>query len=162
MHVGVVRTQTDEPIGRRLVQIADRVDELMDRYAPQSFAIEQVFAQHNLRTVIGVAQISGILIAAATRRRLDVGVHTPTEVKSAVTGYGRAGKRQVQAMVARILRLDQVPSPPDAADALAIALCHAWRTGAGTPSAQTGQRTAAQERWLEAERVASRHRKVGG
>jgi crossover junction endodeoxyribonuclease RuvC len=161
VHVGVVRSDIDQALGDRLVRIADAVERLFDEYEPEAFAIEQVFAQHNLRTVIGVAQISGILIAAATRRHLEVGVHTPTEVKSAVTGYGRAGKKQVQAMVANVLHLDAPPSPPDAADALAIALCHAWRQNAPAQSAEGAVLTPAQERWLGAEKAAGVHRRLG-
>ncbi|HEU0256682.1 MAG TPA: crossover junction endodeoxyribonuclease RuvC [Microbacteriaceae bacterium] len=167
VYVGVVRSAAQARLGARLVAIADGVERLIDEYQPQAFAIEEVFAQHNVRTVIGVAQISGILVAAATRRGLPVGIHTPTQVKSAVTGYGRAGKAQVQAMVARILGLAAPPSPPDAADALAIALCDAW--GGGTGPAGTGEQgaagselaTPALRRWREAERKAGAGRRLG-
>ena len=93
-------------------------------------AVERVFSQHNVRTVMGVAQVSGVVIAAAARRDLPVALHTPSEVKAAVTGHGRADKDQVGAMVARLLGLGAAPKPADAADALALAICHVWRGAA--------------------------------
>ena len=118
-------------------------------------AVERVFAQHNLRTVMGTAQASGIALALGAEHGLAVGLHTPSEVKAAITGYGSADKAQVGAMVARVLRLDAVPKPADAADALALAICHAWRggldpRGSAVPSAAL---TPAQHRWREAERA---------
>ncbi len=92
-------------------------------------AVERVFAQHNVRTVMGTAQVSGLALHAAAARGLPVGLHTPTEVKAAITGYGNADKKQVGTMVARVLGLDEAPKPADAADALALAICHAWRLG---------------------------------
>ena len=155
VHVGVVRTDAAMALERRLLVIGDRLEELLDEHRPDAFAIERVFAQHNLRTVMGVAQISGIAMAAAARRGLPVGLHTPSEVKSAITGYGNAEKKQVQAMVARILSLAEEPRPADAADALAIALCHAWRTGAPDAAASAAA-TPAQQRWRAAEAAAAR------
>jgi crossover junction endodeoxyribonuclease RuvC len=119
-------------------------------------AVERVFAQHNLRTVMGTAQASGIALALGAEHGLPVGLHTPSEVKAAITGYGSADKAQVGAMVARVLRLDAVPRPADAADALALAICHAWKpsgrdAGGGAPQAGL---TPAQRAWREAERVA--------
>jgi crossover junction endodeoxyribonuclease RuvC len=89
-----------------------------------------VFAQQNLRTVMGTAQVAGIAMVAAARRRIPVALHTPSEVKAAVTGSGRADKPQVGAMVTRLLRLSETPRPADAADALALAICHIWRGSA--------------------------------
>jgi len=116
-----------------------------------------VFAQHNLRTVMGTAQISGVALLLAAQRGLPVTLHTPSEVKAAITGYGSADKKQVGTMVARVLGLAEVPRPADAADALALAICHAWRTGASggtlpTAGARTGAMTPAQRAWLAAER----------
>ena len=116
--------------------------------------MERVFAQQNLHTVMGTAQASGIALLVAGERGLPAATHTPTEVKAAITGYGAADKRQVQAMVARILRLDELPRPADAADALALALCHAWRGGAA--AAASGPLTPAQRAWADAERLARR------
>ena len=87
---------------------------------------------------------------------MPAATHTPTEVKAAITGYGAADKRQVQAMVARILRLDELPKPADAADALALALCHAWRGGVGAAAGSGGALTPAQRAWADAERLARR------
>jgi crossover junction endodeoxyribonuclease RuvC len=92
--------------------------------------VERVFSQHNVRTVMGTAQASGIALVAAARRGIPVALHTPSEVKAAVSGSGRADKAQVGLMVARLLRLDAAPSPADAADSLALAICHIWRGGA--------------------------------
>ena len=92
--------------------------------------MERVFSQHNVRTVMGTAQASAVAMLCAARRGLPVALHTPSEVKAAVTGSGRADKAQVGAMVTRLLRLDAPPKPADAADALALAICHIWRGAA--------------------------------
>lgn len=163
VHVSVIRTAPDMPLEKRLLAIGTGIEELLDEYQPVAFAIERVFAQHNLRTVMGTAQISGVAMHAAAKRGLVVGLHTPSEVKAAITGYGAAEKKQVQVMVARILGLADLPKPADAADALAIAICHAWRTpGAGTPvplsasdaapDAPASRLTPAQQAWHAAER----------
>ncbi|MEJ7707033.1 MAG: crossover junction endodeoxyribonuclease RuvC [Nocardioidaceae bacterium] len=128
--VDVIRTASNAPLGDRLVYIESRLEEWIDRFQPDAVAIERVFAQHNTRTVMGTAQVSGVAIVAAARRGLPVVLHTPTEVKAAVTGSGRADKAQVTAMVMRLLRLAERPSPADAADALALAMCHIWRGSA--------------------------------
>ncbi len=130
--VGVIRTSADEPIERRLVAIRAGIDALLDEHAPEAFAVERVFAQHNVRTVMGTAQAAGIAMERAAARGIPVGHHTPSEVKAAVTGYGNADKQQVTTMVQRILRLAAPPKPADAADALALALCHAWRRPLGS------------------------------
>jgi crossover junction endodeoxyribonuclease RuvC len=93
-------------------------------------AVERVFSQLNVRTVMGTAQAGAVAIVCAARRGLPVALHTPTEVKAAVTGSGRADKNQVTAMVMRLLRITDPPRPADAADALALAICHIWRGGA--------------------------------
>ena len=131
---------------------------MLERWSPQAVALERVFAQHNLRTVMGTAQVSGVALHAAARRGLSVGLHTPSEVKAAITGYGAADKRQVQAMVAVVLGLSEIPKPADAADALAIAICHAWRGGATAAPSASGASTAtpAQQAWLAAERAAAK------
>jgi crossover junction endodeoxyribonuclease RuvC len=128
--VGVVRTPADAPIGDRLVEVERGLDAWLDAYAPDAVAVERVFSQHNVRTVMGTAQASAVAILCAARRGLPVHLHTPSEVKAAVTGSGRADKAQVGAMVTRLLRLAEPPKPADAADALALAICHIWRGGA--------------------------------
>jgi crossover junction endodeoxyribonuclease RuvC len=130
VHVEVVRTAADEPVGARLVAQADALAHAIDRHRPDVVAVERVFSQHNVRTVMGTAQVAGLAIVAATRADIPVALHTPSEVKAAVTGSGSAGKQQVAAMVSRLLRLAEPPRPPDAADALALAICQLWR-GAG-------------------------------
>ncbi|KQQ01423.1 MULTISPECIES: crossover junction endodeoxyribonuclease RuvC [unclassified Rathayibacter] len=150
VHVSVLRTPTDDPLERRLLALGDGIEALLDEHRPDAVAIERVFAQNNVRTVMGIAQISGVALVAAARRSLPVGMHTPSEVKAAVTGYGAADKRQVTAMIQRVLRLDAPPTPADAADALALAVCHAWRAPLASPDG-TGDETPAQRAWRAAE-----------
>jgi crossover junction endodeoxyribonuclease RuvC len=138
----------------RLVLIADAIEAAIDRYRPDAVAVERVFAQHNVRTVMGTAQVSGLVMVAARRRGLSVALYTPSEVKAAVSGSGRADKAQVGFMVAKLLRLDAVPTPADAADSLAIALTHALRYSAVAGTGSTS--TTAQRAWAEAERAARR------
>lgn len=150
--VGVARSAVDDDVAVRLHAIGTVVEEWLDEHRPDGVALERVFAQHNLRTVMGTAQVSGVVMAAAARRGIPVVLHTPSEVKAAVTGSGRAEKAQVQHMVARVLGLSEAPKPADAADALAIALCHAWRSGGAATSAAPGGRTPAQRAWAQAEK----------
>ena len=148
--------------------------ESLDTYQPDALAIERVFAQEQVNTVIGTAHASGVVIAAAAARGVPVHFHTPSEVKAAVTGSGRADKASVGRMVTRILGLDAMPKPADAADALALAICHGWRGGgigsginmAATTQTHQGsnpaaarrnaQLTPAQRAWMEAEARARR------
>ncbi|MCU1597744.1 MAG: crossover junction endodeoxyribonuclease RuvC [Glaciihabitans sp.] len=156
VHVSVIRTPPDLALEQRVLAIGDGIAALIDEYGPAAVALERVFAQHNLKTVMGTAQASGVAMHAAAKRGLPVGLHTPSEVKAAVTGYGSADKKQVAAMVQRVLRLDAPPTPADASDALALALCHAWRSApdnAGSTSG-SGKLTPAQEAWRAAERAA--------
>jgi crossover junction endodeoxyribonuclease RuvC len=125
--VGVVSTPADAPLGERLLAVAEALDEWLAGQQPDAVAVEQVFSQRNVRTVMGTAQVSGVVLASAARRRIPIATHTPSEVKAAVTGNGRAEKAQVAAMVTRLLRLSAPPRPADAADALALAICHIWR-----------------------------------
>ncbi|MDY0909752.1 crossover junction endodeoxyribonuclease RuvC [Microbacterium sp. CFBP9034] len=154
VHVGVVRSDPGAPIEERLAVIAAGLRAVIDEHGPAVVAVERVFAQHNRHTVMGTAQASGIALLVAGERGLPAATHTPSEVKAAVTGYGSADKLQVQTMVARVLRLDALPQPADAADALALALCHAWRGGAA--SAPSGPLTPAQRAWADAERLSRR------
>ncbi|MER8067867.1 crossover junction endodeoxyribonuclease RuvC [Streptomyces sp. NPDC094034] len=128
--VGVVRTPADAEAGQRLVAIEQGIEAWLDEHRPELVAVERVFAQHNVRTVMGTAQASAIAMLCAARRGIPVALHTPSEVKAAITGSGRADKAQVGAMVTRLLRLDAPPKPADAADALALAICHIWRAPA--------------------------------
>lgn len=125
--VGVVRTPTDMPVALRLCRIEAAIEHWLDVHSPDAVAVERVFAQHNVKTVMGTAQASGIAMVVAARRGIPVALHTPSEVKAAVSGNGRADKSQVGIMVARLLRLTEPPKPADAADSLALAICHIWR-----------------------------------
>ncbi|MBB6000560.1 crossover junction endodeoxyribonuclease RuvC [Streptomonospora salina] len=136
---GVVRTGADADLPERLLGIEHGIEDWLDRYRPDAVAVERVFAQHNVSTVMGTAQASAIAITCAARRGLPVALHTPSEAKAAITGSGRADKAQVQTMVARLLGLDAAPKPADAADAAALAICHIWRGGARDRIAQAQQ-----------------------
>ena len=129
VRVGVIRTSADEDIAARLLAIETQVEAWLDADRPDAVAVERVFSQQNVRTVMGTAQAGAIAIACAARRGLPVALHTPSEVKAAVTGNGRADKAQVTAMVTRLLRVSDPPRPADAADALALAICPIWRGG---------------------------------
>jgi crossover junction endodeoxyribonuclease RuvC len=166
--VDVVRTHHDLDLGGRLLEVERVVDSWLDEHTPDAVALERVFSQHNVRTVMGTAQVSGVVLAAAARRGIPVALHTPSEVKAAVTGSGRAGKEQVTHMVTRILSLPAKPRPADAADALALAICHVWR-GPASARIEAARRTATER--SRARRgtvgrthspVAAAHEAVGG
>ena len=150
----VVRTPASDDIGSRLLALEVELDQWLDRHQPDAVAVERVFSQHNVRTVMGTAQAGAVAIVCAARRGVPVALHTPSEVKAAVTGSGRAGKQQVTEMVTRLLRLADPPRPADSADALALAICHLWR---GTAHARLEQ-----QRMLAAERRESVLRSAGG
>ena len=170
--VTVIRTDVDAPLDERLRAIGAELERLMDEHRPDAVSIERVFAEaRNLSTVMGVAQITGIALNEAARRGIRTSLHTPSEVKAAVSGYGQADKAQVAEMVRRLLRLAEPPRPADAADALALAICAAFRS----PIADAGPRrrahgsialperraaTPAQEAWLAAERAAKSGRRT--
>jgi crossover junction endodeoxyribonuclease RuvC len=117
-------------VAQRLCQVEAELEVWLERTQPDAVAVERVFSQHNVRTVMGTAQASAVALLVAARRGLPVALHTPSEVKASVSGNGRADKAQVAAMVTRLLRLDAAPRPADASDALALAICHLWRGGA--------------------------------
>lgn len=153
--VTVIHTAPEMALEQRLLILGNAIEELILRHKPDVVALERVFAQHNVRTVMGTAQISGVALHLAAKNGLRVAMHTPSEVKAAITGYGAADKKQVGAMVARVLGLDEVPKPADAADALALAICHAWRrdgfTAAGGGAGADAALTPAQKAWRAAE-----------
>jgi len=128
--VGVVRTPPSDDPALRLLTLQIEIDAWLARYEPDAVAVERVFAKANIKGIMGTAQASAVPMLAAARLGLPLTMHTPTEVKAAVTGNGRADKAQVTAMVTRILVLDTAPKPADAADALALAICQVWRGGA--------------------------------
>ena len=127
--VGVARTPAADEISQRLLALEQQFEAWLTEHQPDAVAVERVFSQRNVQTVMGTAQAAGIAIVCAARRGLPVALHTPSEVKAAVTGNGRADKQQVTAMVTRLLRLADPPRPADAADALALAICQLWRGG---------------------------------
>lgn len=158
VEVAVVGTKPDDPLDQRLGHIDQQIEAYLQRFKPDVLAVERVFAYDNVSTVMGTAQAMGVVIAAAARHGVRVALHTPTEVKAAVTGNGQANKAQVQNMVQRILKLTAPPKPADAADALAIAIAHAWRGGpvASAGGAAKGL-TKAQMAWQQAEKNSRRN-----
>ncbi len=142
IEVGVITTPAHDDLAARLLAVSTGIQQWIARHEPDAVAVERVFSQHNVRTVMGTAQAGAVAILAAAEAGIPVVLHTPSEVKAAVTGHGRADKAQVGAMVARILGLAEPPKPADAADALALAICHLWR-GAG--SARLAAAVAAQQ-----------------
>lgn len=134
--VGVLKSSADYSIEQRLMEIDSQIREWISIHNPDVIAIERVFSQQNLRTVMGTAQVAGISLLAAAQSDIKVVMHTPSEVKAAVTGSGRAKKDQVAQMVQRILKLESIPKPVDATDALALAICHVWR-GSGNDRIST-------------------------
>jgi len=128
--VGVIKTPSEDPLEHRLLQLEREFTRWVEEHRPDRIAVERVFSQHNVRTVMGTGQAAGIALLVAARSGIPVVMHTPSEVKAAVTGSGRANKVQVAEMVKRLLSLREIPKPVDSTDALALAICHIWR-GAG-------------------------------
>lgn len=124
VHYGVILTPARQAMPQRLARLYDELEEILKLHRPQSGAVEKLFFQRNVRTAISVGQARGVVLLALARAGVPVAEYTPLEVKQAVTGYGGADKRQVQHMVKALLQLDDVPRPDDAADALAVAICH--------------------------------------
>jgi crossover junction endodeoxyribonuclease RuvC len=138
---GVIRTDPAVELPARLAGLQSELEELVAELAPSALAVERVLFQVNVRTAMSVGQASGLALALAARTGIPVAQYSPNEVKLAVAGHGGAEKAAVQAMVVRLLRLAEPPQPPDAADALALALCHSWgaplqaaREQAGAPT----------------------------
>lgn len=130
VHAGVIRTEATAELPDRLLRICSALEALMDEHEPEVVAVERVFAQHNVRTVMGTAQAGAIAIVTAAKRGIPVAVYTPSEMKAAITGNGRAEKQQVGFMVTKVLGLAEMPKPADTADALALAITHLWRGAA--------------------------------
>ncbi|GLZ43030.1 crossover junction endodeoxyribonuclease RuvC [Actinokineospora sp. NBRC 105648] len=158
--VDVIRTPADDDLAVRLLKVSDAVEDWLDRHRPEVVAIERVFSQHNVRTAMGTAQAAGVVALSAARRGLPVVFHTPSEVKAAVTGSGRADKAQVTTMVTRLLGLATAPKPADAADALALAICHLWRAPVRNRMAEAEARAAELARHHRA-RLAAAARQIG-
>ncbi|NMD54449.1 MULTISPECIES: crossover junction endodeoxyribonuclease RuvC [Tsukamurella] len=157
LDVDVVRTPSTMPLAERLLAVWTAAEFWMDTHQPDVIAVERVFAQHNVSTAMGTAQAGGVVALAAARRGIDVHFHTPSEVKAAVTGNGNAGKAQVTAMITRILGLQKAPEPADAADALALAVCHSWRAPMIARMAEAERRAAEQQKVFQ-QRLAAQRR----
>jgi len=125
--VGVIRTTVDAPLEIRLMELERELQQWIKRYNPDVIAVERVFSQLNVRTAMATGQAAGVALLLAAKSGIPVAMHTPSEVKAAVTGSGRADKKQVALMVQKLLRLDEIPKPVDSTDALALAICHHWR-----------------------------------
>ncbi|MBW3079329.1 crossover junction endodeoxyribonuclease RuvC [Bifidobacterium simiiventris] len=159
IHVDVVRSSPDTSQDLRLLAIYNGLVDKIERFAPDTVSIERVFAQENRNTVLGTAQAAGMAMLAAAQRGIPVALHTPTESKLAITGNGKAEKPQMERMVARILGLNEPPTPADAADALAIAICHALRPAGALQGGEREQHlTAAQRQWALAAQRSKRRR----
>ena len=151
MHVDVVRSDPHISQDLRLLTIYNGLAAKLDEFIPDAVSIERVFAQENRNTVLGTAQAAGMAMLAAAQRGIPVALHTPTESKLAITGNGKAEKIQMERMVARLLNLNTLPTPADAADALAIAICHALRPQGALQGGEREQHlTPAQRQWAQA------------
>lgn len=146
IQVGVIVTASDSPLERRLLSLEQQLSQWIDLWRPDVIAVERVFSQHNVRTVMGTGQAAGIALLLAAKAEIPVMMHTPSEVKASVTGSGRANKAQVALMVQKILNLESIPKPVDATDALALAICHIWR---GTGTTRLAQAAAAEQSRLK-------------
>ena len=136
VEVGVILTPVDSPLEQRLLDLDQQLSQWINMWKPDVIAVERVFSQHNVRTVMGTGQAAGIALLLAAKAGIPVMMHTPSEVKASVTGSGRANKAQVAQMVQKILNLEAIPKPVDATDALALAICHIWRGGGNARLAQ--------------------------
>ncbi len=147
---GVVRTPADAELSERLLRLTVGAEEWIERYQPDVVAIERIFERSNVSTVMHTAHAVGVLVLAAARKNIPVHMYTPSEVKKAISGNGRADKSQMTIMVTRILGLAEAPKPADAADALALAICHCWRAPMLAREKEIEARRAAQLAKLEA------------
>jgi len=125
--VGIIRTTVGAPLEMRLLELEEQISQWIIRANPDVIAVERVFSQLNVRTAMATGQAAGVALLLAAKAGIPVAMHTPSEVKAAVTGSGRADKKQVAIMVQKLLRLDAIPKPVDSTDALALAICHHWR-----------------------------------
>ena len=127
--VGVILTPVEANLEHRLLDLDQQLSQWINLWKPDVIAVERVFSQHNVRTVMGTGQAAGVALLLAAKAGIPVLMHTPSEVKASVTGNGRSNKAQVAMMVQKILNLDSVPKPVDATDSLALAICNIWRGG---------------------------------
>lgn len=158
VHVDTLKTPATDELSSRLQVIGEGIEQLMIAHKPSAIALERVFAQANLRSVMGVAQISGVVLFLSAKYGIPIEMHTPSEVKAAVTGSGRAAKPQIGIAVSKILGLTEIPKPADSADALAIAICNAWKSVG--PVSAASKPTKAQAQWLSAQSASKRKGKA--
>ncbi len=141
---GVIRTDKDESLEQRLLLLDREIKKWIEKSKPDVIAVERVFSQLNVKTAMATGQAAGVVLVAAASSGIPIALHTPSEVKAAVTGSGRADKKQVANMVVKILGLKTIPSPVDTTDALALAICHHWR-GVGDSRYQQALKAAKQK-----------------
>ena len=145
----LIKTSFDQTLDDRLKIIGENIIKIIKKHKPDILVCEKVFAQENRASIISVAQVSGAVIYIGSVFGLKVGTHTPTEIKSSITGNGRASKKQVQYMVQKILKLPVELKQADIADSLAVAICHAWNPASITVD-NSLSKTPAQQQWIEA------------
>ena len=143
--VGVIKTDIDANLEFRLLELENEISLWINKYKPDVIAIERVFSQLNVKTAMATGQAAGVALLLAAKAGIPVALHTPSEVKAAVTGSGRADKKQVAQMVKRLLKLKEIPKPVDSTDALALAICHHWR-GVGNARLATAKKKATKKR----------------
>jgi crossover junction endodeoxyribonuclease RuvC len=143
--VGVIKTDPDAPLELRLFELEKEIQVWIKKFKPDVIAVERVFSHLNVKTAMATGQASGVALLLAAKAGIPVVMHTPSEVKAAVTGSGRADKKQVANMVKRLLKLREIPKPVDSTDALALAICHHWR-GVGNARLATAKKKAIKKR----------------
>ena len=139
--VGVIKTDPDAPLELRLFELEKEIQVWIKKFKPDVIAVERVFSHLNVKTAMATGQAAGVALLLAAKAGIPVVMHTPSEVKAAVTGSGRADKKQVANMVKRLLKLREIPKPVDSTDALALAICHHWR-GVGNARLATAKKKA--------------------
>jgi crossover junction endodeoxyribonuclease RuvC len=145
IEVGIIKTDVEAGLEFRLLELEKEISLWINKYKPDVIAIERVFSQLNVKTAMATGQAAGVALLLAAKAGIPVALHTPSEVKAAVTGSGRADKKQVAQMVKRLLRLKEIPKPVDSTDALALAICHHWR-GVGNARLATAKKKAIKKR----------------
>ena len=143
--VGVIKTDPDAPLELRLFELEKEIQVWIKKFKPDAIAVERVFSHLNVKTAMATGQAAGVALLLAAKAGIPVVMHTPSEVKAAVTGSGRADKKQVANMVKRLLKLREIPKPVDSTDALALAICHHWR-GVGNARLATAKKKAIKKR----------------
>ena len=143
--VGVIKTDPDAPLELRLFELEKEIQVWIKKFKPDVIAVERVFSHLNVKTAMATGQAAGVALLLAAKAGIPVVMHTPSEVKAAVTVSGRADKKQVANMVKRLLKLREIPKPVDSTDALALAICHHWR-GVGNARLATAKKKAIKKR----------------